>query len=52
MNKDQLTVIEEEEGNFQHFTRFYIDIIKMLNECEKRLNQLKQRKNIFINYIK
>jgi len=31
----------QEEGNFNHFTKFYLDIIKMLNECDRRMNQYK-----------
>jgi len=31
----------QEEGNFIYFTKFYLDIMKMLGECERRMNQYK-----------
>ena len=30
-----------EEGNLIHFTRFYLDIVKMMNECDGKINQYK-----------
>jgi len=30
---------EREEVNISQFTKFYIEIVKMLNECDKRINQ-------------